>query len=322
MAPSDHCTVCAVVRLPVIGVGTVDPPLELGETTLGDGRRMCWATFGDPYGTPVLWFHGTPGGQTQIPPATAREAAALGIKIVCVARPGVGRSSDVAYASFRHAAQDIAAVADDVGARRFGIVALSGGGPYAFACGHELPHRVEALAILGGVCPVTGPDASPGGIVGLAARFNSVLGVIRAPLGDVLRGVIGLLGPVSHPAYRGFARLMPKGDQRVFADPEIEAMFVRDLVAANRHSFRGIVNDVVLFGRDWGFRLSEVDVPVRWWHGDADSLVPLEHARHASSLLPDCELLVRPEESHLGGFGVAGEVLSWLAEVADSARYS
>jgi pimeloyl-ACP methyl ester carboxylesterase len=290
----------------------------MGETRLSDGRRMCWATFGDPDGSEVLWFHGTPGNRTQIPPATAREAALLGIKIVCIARPGVGRSSDVAYASFRDTAEDIAEVADDLGARRFGVVALSGGGPYALACGHELAHRVHAIAILGGVCPVVGPDASPGGIVALAARFNSILGVVRTPMSGVLRRVLGVIGPLSHPAYHGFARLMPEGDQRVFADPEIEAMFIRDLVAANRHSFRGVLNDVVLFGRPWGFRLADVDVPVRWWHGDADSLVPLEHARHAASLLPDCELLVRPEESHLGGFGATHDVLSWLAEVADS----
>jgi pimeloyl-ACP methyl ester carboxylesterase len=304
-----------VLRLPVIGVGNVDPPVELGETRLSDGRRMCWATFGDPGGTPLFWFHGTPGGRTQIPPATAREAAALGIKIVCVARPGVGQSSDHQYESFRESAADVAEVADDVGAHRFGIVALSGGGPYALACGHEMPHRVQALGILGGVCPVVGEDGSPGGIVGLSSRFNSILGVVRTPMSEMLRGLMGLIGPLSHPAYSGFAKLMPEGDQRVFADPEVEAMFIRDLVAANRHSFRGLLNDVVLFGRPWGFRLAEVDVPVRWWHGDADSLVSLEHARHASSLLPDCELVVRPGESHLGGFGITHDVFTWLLEV-------
>ena len=307
-----------MLRLPVIGVGHVDRPLELGETRLSDGRRMCWATFGDPDGTPLFWFHGTPGGRTQIPPATAREAAQLGLKIVCVARPGVGRSSDHLFESFKDSANDIAEVADDIGAQRFGIVALSGGGPYALACGHEMPHRVLALAILGGVCPVVGPDGTPGGLVGLSARFNSILRVVRAPMGEVVRGLIGLIGPLSHPAYRGFAKLMPEGDQRVFADPEIEAMFIRDLVAANRHGFRGFVNDVVLFGREWGFRLADVDVPVRWWHGDADSLVKLDHARHAAGLLPDCELIVRPEESHLGGFGITHQVFTWLTEMGAS----
>lgn len=305
-----------MLRLPVIGVGTVDRPVEYGETRLSDGRRLTWAAFGDPDGTPLFWFHGTPGGRKQIPPAAARRAKALGLKIVCIARPGVGKSSDHAYPSFRESAHDVAEVADDIGARRFGIVALSGGGPYALACGHELPHRVHALAILGGVCPVAGQDASEGGLVALAARFNSILTPLRTPLSSLVQGLIGLIGPLSHPAYSQFAKVMPEGDQRVFADPEIEAMFIRDLVAANRHGFRGLFNDVVLFGRPWGFALADVDVPVRWWHGDADSLVSLEHARHAASRLPDCELVVRPGESHLGGFGITNEVLAWLTESA------
>jgi pimeloyl-ACP methyl ester carboxylesterase len=305
-----------VLRLPVLGVGSVDPPLELGDTTLSDGRRLSWATFGDPDGSPLLWFHGTPGNRTQIPPATAREAAAIGVKIVCVARPGVGRSSDTAYASFVEHAEDIEELVDDIGARRFGIVALSGGAPYALACAHEMPHRVEGVAVLGGVCPVAGDEAAPGGIVAMAARFNSILTPLRIPLSAVVSNLIGLLGPLSHQAYAGFAKVMPEGDQRVFADPEIKAMFIRDLVAANRWNYRGLFNDVVLFGRPWGFRLADVDVPVRWWHGDADSLVPLDHARHVTDLLPECELLVRPEESHLGGFGITHEVLTWLVEVA------
>src|SRR5436190_20835168 len=237
--------VSAVLRLPVLGVGHVDPPLELGETRLDDGRRLCWATFGAPDGAPVLWFHGTPGNRTQIPPATARQADLLGVKLICIARPGVGRSSDVAYESFRHAVDDIAAVADDLGAHRFGIVALSGGGPYALACAHGLPHRVDGVAILGGVCPVAGADASPGGIVALAARFNSILTPLRVPMGELVRGLIGLTGPISRPAYAQFARLMPEGDQQVFADRDIETMFIRDLVDANRHGFRGSFNDVV-----------------------------------------------------------------------------
>ena len=124
-----------MLRLPVIGVGPLDRPLELGETRLSDGRRMCWAAFGDPEGTPLFWFHSTPGGRLQIPPATARKAAQLGRKIVCVARPGVGQSSDHAYGSFRESVSDIAEVASDIGADRFSIVALSGGDPMPLPAG-------------------------------------------------------------------------------------------------------------------------------------------------------------------------------------------
>ena len=72
------------------------------------------------------------------------------------------------------------------------------------------------------------------------------------------------------------------------------------------------MNDGVLFGRHWGFELGEIDVPVRWWHGNGDSIVSLGDAEDAVALIPDCELHIRPGESHLGGFAAAHEVLETL----------
>ena len=90
-------------------------------------------------------------------------------------------------------------------------------------------------------------------------------------------------------------------------------MFLDDLVTALRSGFGAIADDAALFGRHWGFHLDEVVAPVRWWHGDADNIVPLPDAVAAAERLPDVELHVRPGESHLGGFAVSDEVLEAMA---------
>jgi hypothetical protein len=79
--------------------------------------------------------------------------------------------------------------------------------------------------------------------------------------------------PFAHLVYRGFSRLMPEGDQRVFADPEIQAMFIDDIVRvlAGKAPCQAVVDD---------------KVSVRWWHGDADSLVSYSDAQIAASHLP------------------------------------
>ena len=107
---------------------------------------------------------------------------------------------------------------------------------------------------------------------------------------------------------------MPEGDRKVFADPDIEAMFIDDLVTASRRRFSGAVHDVALFGRPWGFNLADIDVPAFWWHGDADNLVPLAHAEHAVGLLTGCQLSIRPTESHLGAFAAADVVLETIVD--------
>ena len=74
-------------------------------------------------------------------------------------------------------------------------------------------------------------------------------------------------------------------------------------------SSEAVPHDIVLFGREWGFELRSVNVPIHFWQGDADNIVPLAHGEHLASLVPGAELRVRPGESHLGGLGISEEVL-------------
>ena len=263
----------------------------------------------------MLWFHGSPGARRQVPVAGRDAAEHLGLRLVCVERPGVGNSTDHAYHQLLDWAADVAVVADHLHHDRFMVVGLSGGGPYALAVAHELPDRVIAVGLLGSLVPTAGEDAIAGGIVMLSQRFNGLLRLFRRPLGLGMWGFVRALNPLSHVIVQGFARLMPEGDRRVLGDPAVEAMFVDDLSNSSKRQFQAFVNDFILLGQPWGFRLADVNVPVRWWHGDSDPFVPLDQARRAAALLPDVELTVRPGESHLGDFAAADEVLATLAHV-------
>jgi pimeloyl-ACP methyl ester carboxylesterase len=291
------------------------PRLE-GIVPLPDGRRLGYAEYGSPRGPLVLWFHGTPGARRQVPPAAREAADRLGLRLVCIERPGVGVSSDHAYRQVRDAAADFAAVADHLGHERFLVLGLSGGGPYVLACAHEMPERVVAVGVLGGLVPTTGVEAAAHtGIVALTRPFNRLLTIFRKPLGLGLWSFILVSKPAGHYLYRAYTHLLPHGDDAVLDDPALEAMFVDDLITGGRRQFNAFVNDLVLVGRPWGFNVADVRVPVRWWHGDADPFVSLEQAQQTVALLPDVELHVRHGESHLGGFAAAGEMLEALAQL-------
>ncbi|MGH8986833.1 MAG: alpha/beta fold hydrolase [Acidimicrobiia bacterium] len=295
----------------------LQPPRLEGTIPLPDGRRLGFAEYGDPNGPLVLWFHGTPGARRQVPPLARGAAAELGLRLVCVERPGVGDSTDHAYRTVRDFAADIAVVADHLGHEHFMIVALSGGGPYALACAHDMPDRAVALGIIGGLVPTNGVEAAAGGIVALTRPFNVLLTAFRRPLGRGLWAFVRGARPVGHLAYRAYMHLLPHGDDKVLADPELEAMFIDDLNSASRRNFHAFVNDLVLVGRPWGFAVSDVRVPVRWWHGDADPFVALDQAQRTIARLADVELTVRHDESHLGGFAVADTVLATTAALWD-----
>ena len=296
------------------GVPRVEQPRAEGRFHLPHGRRLGYAEYGDPSGAVVLWLHGTPGGRRQFPLIGRRAAEKLALRVVLVERPGSGLSDPAVYDEVADWATDMAHVADAIGAERLGVVGLSGGGPYALSCAAApaLAGRVSAVAVLGGVTPAVGPDAATSGAIELARTLAPVVSGLRQPLAALATGLILPIIPLGHLVYRGVSAVMGEGDQKVFADPDIEGMFIDDMVLAARGRCRALVDDVRLFGRDWGFRLTDVKVPVRWWHGDADPIVTFADAQKAVARLRDAELILLPDESHLGGFAAADTVLGFL----------
>jgi pimeloyl-ACP methyl ester carboxylesterase len=271
-------------------------------------RRLGYAEFGPATGRPLLWFHGTPGARRQIAPRARELAHERGVRIVSIERPGVGASTPHVYAALVDFVRDVERLCEALGIDRFGVAGLSGGGPYALACAHELPGRVVAAVVLGGVAPAVGPEAAPGGASRLIRAFAPLMHGGRHQVGGLLRGVIRLFEPLADAAVDLVARLMPPGDQRLFADPAMRRMFQEDLILGARRNFQAIPIDVALFAREWGFTLADVAVPVHLWYGDSDSIVPPQHGEHLARLIPGARLTIRPGEGHLGGLGAAGEV--------------
>ena len=287
----------------------VQPPRFEGALTLSCGRHLGFAEYGPWSGRPLLWFHGTPGARRQVPPGARHIAEARNVRIIAVERPGIGASTPHFYESVREWAFDMEEFFDALELERVAIAGLSGGGPYALACAHEMPGRVVTAAVLGGVAPAVGPDKASGGPSELSHRFSSLSRLSRQPMGAFLRGLIRVVEPLADPAIDLFARFMPPGDQLVFADEAIREMFADDLIRGSRTNMQALFLDAALFGRDWGFALGDIRVPVHLWYGDADNIVPVAHGHHMADRIPKSVLRIRPDEGHLGGLGASEEIL-------------
>jgi pimeloyl-ACP methyl ester carboxylesterase len=290
---------------------TLDPRIE-GAIELRDGRSIGFAEYGAPGGAPIFWFPGTPGGRRQIPPRIRTATVECDVRMIALERPGLGASTPHLYESVLGWAADVEEIADGLGLNRFGLVGLSGGGAYVLACAYALAERVVAGAVLGGVAPALGDDAPPGGAMGFAARTRFLLHPLREPLGHAIWATVYALRPLASQVFDLFVSMMPEGDQQVMQRPEMKEMFLDDMLRASRPQLHALLYDSVLFTRHWGFSPREIRVPIRFWHGDADNMVPLEHAEHLAAIVPDAELRVRPREGHMGNLDAAEEVLDTL----------
>jgi pimeloyl-ACP methyl ester carboxylesterase len=299
-----------------MAVAIARPKLE-GNIAVGDDRQIGFAEFGDPQGRAVFWLHGTPGARRQIPMEARVYAEQRQIRLIGVDRPGIGSSTPYQYDTVFAFAEDLRTIADTLGIDKMEVIGLSGGGPYTLACAAAMPDRVVAAGVLGGVAPVRGADAIAGGVMAFGSMVAPLLEVAGAPIRLAAGLLIRLARPVAEPALYMYARISPEADRRLLVRPEFKAMFLDDLLNGSRKQLAAPFADVVVFARDWGFRLDEVKVPVRWWHGDRDHIVPFEHGQHVVSRLPDAQLTHLPGESHLAGLGRAEEILGAMIEVWD-----
>ena len=291
------------------------PKLE-GKVAVGTDRQIGFAEFGDPQGRAIFWLHGTPGARRQIPVEARLYAEANQIRLVGVDRPGIGASTPHEYHRVIDFADDLRTLADTLGIDKMEVIGLSGGGPYTLGCAAAMPDRIVAAGVLGGVAPTRGADGIGGGLMGnVGLPAAPVLERIGTPLSLVATGLIRMIKPVAEPVLYLYAAISPEGDRRLLERPEFKAMFLDDLLNGSRKQLAAPFADVVVFARDWGFRLDEVKVPVRWWHGDSDHIVPYAHGEHVVAMLPDAELYTLAGESHLGGLGEAETIMATMSEL-------
>jgi hypothetical protein len=113
---------------PSAGPDGPDRPAEEGVGSVRvDGRRLAYATYGDPDGRPVLVHHGSPGSRLvgQLLDGAARER---GLRLVAPDRPGFGRSTHDPDRTIPDWPGDAAAVLDALGIERASVVASPAAG--------------------------------------------------------------------------------------------------------------------------------------------------------------------------------------------------
>ena len=264
---------------------------------LPDGRQLGYAQYGSGHGRPFFYFHGMPGSRYECGMLHA-SAKALNVCIYAVDRPGYGLSGELDNRSLTHWPNDIVALADALGLETFGIIAVSGGGPYALACAHEIPERISSMGIVCGLGPVYEPALlsemrwlARSGFY-LAKRSPALL---RRLYGQPLSGLSR-----RHPALA--LRLLAYGiggaDKPVLLRGDILELLSSSLQESFSQGPLSAVQDVVIYQAPWGFSLTNIRIPVHLWHGNADHIVPCCHSEFVHSQLAGSALVIVPNEGH------------------------
>jgi pimeloyl-ACP methyl ester carboxylesterase len=248
----------------------------MSETDLDvGGHRLRIRDAGDPQGSPVLYFHSTPGSRLDM--AFADELATeMGVRMVSFDRPGYGGSAPARF-GLASIASDAATVADGLGIDRFATLGQSGGGPFALAL---LPADPVAAAR------------------GFARGFEPLVSTFRQA------------SPAQIAA--GFYGMLSTRDRELMRDEHLASAVGQSMKEALRQGSTGAGWDNVAWVGQWELDLTTINCPVLLWYGDEDRLCPSEHGVWLRDNLPNADLVLRPGEGHLGYREHTAEMLTAL----------
>jgi pimeloyl-ACP methyl ester carboxylesterase len=293
-------------------------PLADAKATLPDGRSLAYCDWGDPHGTPLFLFHGTPHSRLWCPDEGA--TAAAGVRLITVDRPGIGGSDVKEARRFSDWPRDVMDLANSLGIDRFAVVGLSGGGIYAAACAALIPSNLIGAGVVSSrhlarynfvERPAALEQLDPDDRAEYELAEHDPLAAAELAASHYKEWAEDVQ---AHPEVMFESLKSAEGDRWFFDDEERVAAFRAALHEFFRQGPDGFTWELIDGWFPWGFRLSDIPIRVHLWHGGQDSRVTPADIEFAQSTIPDCEVHIWSDSGHLGVAKHWSEILKTVTE--------
>jgi pimeloyl-ACP methyl ester carboxylesterase len=280
--------------------------------TLKDGRKLGIIDTGQPDGIPILMHNGTPSSRVLFK-SWIEDAKSHGIRLISYDRPGYGDSTSLPDRTVGSAAEDVAAIAKELGLNKFLVLGESGGGPHALACAALLPDLVVAAVTLASPAPFSakGLDWYEGMIADNIREYRVVLKgreSFKATYWQFLDYIINV--PPS-----GFYKDNKNNLPKVEADA-LTVDLAYSLLSQAREGLKngidGWFDDDFAHLSPWGFEPGQIKMPVMIFHNEEDIYVPFSHGKWLAENIPNAKTNFSKEGGHFAVINRIPEAMTWL----------
>ncbi len=203
-------------------------------------------------------------------------------------------------------ADDVRALADELGFDRFGVSGGSGGGPHVLACATLLPDRVVRATCDVGVAPLGSPGLEQDAwLAGMDPENVREFGWALAGEEVLTREVQALQQQFEERARADPSTVLQdfdisESDRAELARPEIAQIIGESAFEWAVNGVGGWVDDDLAFVGPWGFDPADISVPVLVRYGMTDVLVPPAHGEWLAANVPGALVKINDAAGHLG----------------------
>lgn len=252
-----------------------------------NGRKYGLHAVGPIHGKPIFHHHGGPSSRLEVElfRLTAEE---LGLCIIGIDRPGIGLSDPFEPRRFSDFANDVTALADLLGFKRFAVSGWSEGGPWALGCAHYIdPTRlVMTASIAGGSYGAFGDNwCAP--FQDKVDRLGGFLAMHVTPAFTLMYDMLGW-DAVKHSEnyWHQLMSALSQSDQDLCSNPEIKSLFLKTSAECFRAGAHGLVADALALYHQWDFDVRQTNGKVQFWQGEDDRLIPPEINFRIEKVMP------------------------------------
>jgi pimeloyl-ACP methyl ester carboxylesterase len=288
---------------------------ETSTITTRDGRMLAYLEVGDTGGALVIHNHGGPSSRLEAH-LFAGSASTHRLRLVCVDRPGIGRSSPQPSRTYAGWAHDMTAIADALGRREFGVTGWSEGGPWALAAAAYIdPLRLRHVSsIAGGSYGAFGDNWA----ADHQSKIDALGGFLALHFEPGFRLMYAALGVTAAHFRRTYIEQLRKAvneyDRRMLLQPDVETAFCEMSAECFVQGSDGLVRDSELLYRRWSFDVTAIERRVHMWQGLDDRLVPAPINREVADRMPGAIWHPVEEAGHFIAVGSADELFGIAAE--------
>jgi pimeloyl-ACP methyl ester carboxylesterase len=243
--------------LPVL----VEAPQRQNVITLRDGRSLAWSEWGPEDGQATLFCTGAGmSGSLGFGPDAVRD---LGVRLIGIDRPGLGRSDPDSNKSFASWTADVGELTERLNLGRPTAVGFSQGAPFALALAHG--GLVHAVAI------VSGQDDLG------HQRFKDVLdpgvGALLQQIKQDRAGVERHIAATATPEWLWsmISQMSGEADRSIYNAEPFATHYRQALSEGFAQGASGYARDLTLAMSPWPVALGEITVPVQLWYGAKDT---------------------------------------------------